>query len=236
MRDLAAIYRRTRRVLKSYFDRDIRQGIQVRIPTERYGSVYGGWTAAAGMLNSDSTVYSVGIGEDVSFDLALIDAYGLTIHAFDPTPRSIDWLRKQRLPERFIFHPVGLADFDGTAIFHPPSDPSFASYSMVFEAQQSTSETVVKTDVRRLGSIMAELGHNSVDLLKMDIEGAEYDVIRDLLDQHLSIRQILVEFHHRFPSVDIQKTREAIVSLNAAGYAIFFVSDTGEEYAFLKMA
>ena len=33
----------------------------------------------------------------------------------------------------------------------------------------------------------------------MDIEGAEYDVIDDILNSNIRIHQILVELHHRFP-------------------------------------
>lgn len=232
-RDLIGLYRRGRRTLRAFMGKDIGQRAQIRIPSECYGSEYGGWTIAAGTLNVDSIVYSVGVGQDISFDLELINAYHLTVHAFDPTPRSIEWLKKQRLSEQFVFHPIGIAGFDGLAAFHPPKDPAYVSYSLVQHAQQDAAE-VVKSPVRRLGSIMNELGHGHVDLLKIDIEGAEYDVIQDLIDQCLPVRQILVEFHHRFPSVGIKKTREAIASLNDAGYRIFFVSDNGEDFAFLK--
>jgi len=67
---------------------------------------------------------------------------------------------------------------------------------------------------------MRELGHEYIDILKMDIEGAEYDVIKDI--HHLNIRpqQILVEFHHRFPGVGIKRTKEAIEELYSMGYQL----------------
>ena len=88
--------------------------------------------------------------------------------------------------------------------------------------------------MHRLGTIMKKLGHASVDLLKMDIEGAEYDVLTDMLTQRIPVKQLLVEFHHRWPEVGIEKTRHAIRSLNEAGYRIFNVSPSGEEYSFLR--
>lgn len=211
------------------------QGPQIHVSSREYGSSdYGNWTIAAGTLNADSIVYSVGVGEDVSFDLELIDTYNLTVHVFDPTPRSIEWFKKQQFPEQLVFHPVGIANFDGTAVFYPPKDPSHVSYSLAQHESQhhSASESL---PVKRLKTIMEELGHNHIDLLKLDIEGAEYDVIQDLIDQQLSVRQILIEFHHRFPQIGIQKTRQAIASLNSAGYQIFFVSYMGEEISFLKI-
>jgi hypothetical protein len=89
-------------------------------------------------------------------------------------------------------------------------------------------------EVRRLATLMRDLGHRSIDVLKMDIEGAEYEVIDDILGSRLQIEQILVEFHHRLPGVGIDRTRRAVRNLNEAGYRIFFASDTGEEYSFIR--
>jgi len=37
---------------------------------------------------------------------------------------------------------------------------------------------------------MAKLGHSSLDILKMDIEGAEYDVIKEILSSGIRPRQV----------------------------------------------
>ena len=42
---------------------------------------------------------------------------------------------------------------------------------------------------------MTELGHGWVDLLKLDIEGAEYDVLSALADTGLPCDVLAVEFH-----------------------------------------
>lgn len=49
--------------------------------------------------------------------------------------------------------------------------------------------------VRRLGTIMSELGHTRLDLLKMDIEGAEFAVVRDMLSSRIEVDQLVVEVH-----------------------------------------
>ena len=66
----------------------------------------------------------------------------------------------------------------------------------------------------------------------MDVEGAEYDVIDDLLASDLDVRQLLIEFHHQFSG--IERTRRAIEALNEAGYRIFDVSAGGKDYAFIR--
>ncbi len=198
----------------------------------RFGSEYAGWDVATESLDNNSIVYSFGVGEDVSFDLALIDRFGMTVHAFDPTPRSIQWVKRQDMPAAFILHEYGVASYDGLATFSPPENPDHVSHTMLERA--STREAAITVDVKRLATIMAELGHARIDVLKMDIEGAEYEVIRDLLDGPIRPDQVLVEFHHRFPEVDVDETSTAIELLRQAGYALFSVSPSNEEFCFVR--
>jgi hypothetical protein len=72
-----------------------------------------------------------------------------------------------------------------------------------------------------------------VDLLKMDVEGAEYDILDGLQRvKHLPI-QLLVEYHHRFPGIGKQRTAASIKALAKLGYKIFDVSETGCESGFV---
>lgn len=231
MRRLKTWVRYVKRGLRVLLGKDLYQGVQCKVATETHGSEYGAWVVHPDMLDANSVVYSFGVGEDISFDLALIEHYGLTVHAFDPTPKSIAWVKEQVLPERFIFHPFGIADYDGVASFNPPANSAFVSYSMV---QKTTKQQAVEAPVYRLGTIMGKLGHPHIDLLKMDIEGAEYAVLQDMLNDPPHVAQILVEFHHRFSDIDVASTKEAIALLNQHGYHIFSVSATGEEYSFLR--
>jgi FkbM family methyltransferase len=220
-----------RRGLKAVLGREVYAPVQLRVATEHHGSAYGGWSVCPEGLTADSVVYCAGVGEDVSFDLALVQRFGVRVHAFDPSPRSIAWVRGQAgLPAAFEFHAYGIGEADGTLPFYPPADPAHVSYSVL--GGRDGAEPVMG-EVRRLGSIMRELGHTHIDLLKMDVEGAEYGVIRDLVAERIPVRQLLVEFHTRFPGVGARTTREAIRTLNDAGWRIFAVSPSGQEYSFL---
>jgi hypothetical protein len=42
------------------------------------------------------------------------------------------------------------------------------------------------------------LSHQKIDILKMDIEGAEYSALKNMMNSGINISQICVEFHHRF--------------------------------------
>jgi len=218
-----------RRLAEAASGRDLLLRPQLRCATEHHGSTYGGWTICPEGLDSKSTVYSFGVGEDVSFDLAMIERFGLCVHAFDPTPRSVAWVRSQSLPAQFVFHEVGLLDFDGVARFAQPEVPGHVSFRAT---HASAGESVVEAPVRRLRTLMSELGHSSIDVLKMDIEGAEYAAIDDILNAGISIRQLLVEFHHRWAGVD--QTRRAVAELNRHGYRIFHVSPSGAEVSLIR--
>jgi FkbM family methyltransferase len=203
-----------------------------RCPTLRLGTDYGGWTINPDLITKDSIIYSAGIGEDASWDLAMIERFGVTIHGFDPTPRSIKWVAASNMPANFRMHPYGLAPKDGELVFHAPINPAHVSLSVV-ERDQQTQRVVLP--VREIAGIMKQLGHDRLDILKMDIEGSEYDVIADLLDRKIPIRQLLVEYHHRFPNIGNDKTRASIDLLERHGYRLFNISGNAEEYSFIRV-
>ena len=91
----AGILRRLKNVAAG---RVLFQRVQVDCPTRSLGSDYGGWSVATTGLGPESVVYSFGVGEDISFDIALIKAFGMRVNAFDPTPRSAIYLASQSVP------------------------------------------------------------------------------------------------------------------------------------------
>jgi hypothetical protein len=86
----------------------------------------------------------------------------------------------------------------------------------------------------RLRTIVAMTGHDRIDILKMDIEGAEYQVIDDIIKSNIDIGQILIEFHHRFIDNGIRMTKKSINKLNQHGYKVFNISNSGEEFSLIK--
>jgi FkbM family methyltransferase len=206
--------------------------VSYQCPVMRLGSEYGGWTFNPTLLHQGSVVYSAGIGDDISFDLGLIEHFGVTVHAFDPTPKSIEWLRKQSLPKQLVVHEYGIAAQDGQLTFYPPKNPAHMSLSVV---ERASPTAPVSLPVRELGGIMRELGHSAIDLLKIDIEGSEYAVLEDLVARALPIRQLLVEYHHRFPGVGNTRTQASIELLERHGYRLFAIAPSAEEYSFLKL-
>lgn len=232
MNDLITKVLRARKVL---IGRDFYQSRQVKSSRLSFGNRYADWTFCPDHLDENSVIYSFGVGEDISFDLKLIGHFNLHVHAFDPSPRSIEWVQQQNFKEEFHFYHFGLAGQDGSITFIEPAEAGIHSLKMTDFAKGE--EAVLKTHilpVHRLSTIVEKLGHKRIDILKMDIEGAEYEVLDDIINSSVPISQLLIEFHHRFENIGIDMTRQAISRLNRAGYRIFNISASGEEISFIK--
>lgn len=156
----------------------------------RLGTPYGGWWVPQDLVNQDSVCYLAGLGEDASFDLGLVEQYGCEVWSMDPTPRSMTYAATVREP-RFHFLPVGVWSADAVLKFYAPTDASHVSHSIV-NAQHTT--TYFEAQCKTLRTIMRELGHERVDLLKMNIEGAETEVIADMLANGPWPQVLLVAF------------------------------------------
>ena len=181
---------------------------------ERLGSPYGGWVVPTGLIRPDWICYSGGVGTDVSFDLELIDRHGVTVDAFDPTPRSAAYVRQISVPDAFRFHAWGLAGADGPQTFWLPRDDDHVSVS-IDNLQHSTRSFVA--DCRTVPSVMRELGHSTVDLLKLDIEGAEFEVLPSLLEAGVRPTVICAELHRR---TEVAEMVALVDRVRDAGYDV----------------
>lgn len=183
-----------------------------RSDLQRLGSIYGGWIVPTSLLSSDSVCYLAGVGEDISFDLQLIDRFGCGVYAFDPTPRAIAYAEITDVPSLFILMPVGLWSSDTNLRFYAPANPEHVSHSIV---NLQDSDDFFEAPVRGLSSLMSELGHTRIDLLKLDIEGAEYEVIDQMLNSDVDVRVLCVEFDQPTP---LSKALGYVSRLKNAGF------------------
>jgi FkbM family methyltransferase len=192
------------------------------------GTTYGGRYLSSDKLGDDAIVYSCGVGDDVSFDLAVIESFGCVVHAFDPTPAGQPFGEEMSVAhERFLFHPWGFWDRDGTIEFFEPADPNIdESYSAV---NLGATDRSVPCEVRRVGATMRQLGHDHIDLLKIDIEGAEFAVLNDVLWECLDVRQICVEFDQPVP---LGKVRAMTDKLRSRSFQL--LARRGWDYTFAR--
>ncbi|PPD30400.1 MAG: hypothetical protein CTY20_03030 [Hyphomicrobium sp.] len=205
-----------------------------RLLLERHGSEYGGWKIPGGRLDRNSAVIDIGLGEDVSFSQSLISRYGCTVHGFEPTPRSIAYVERLA-PPSFVLHKFGISARSGKATFHLPNDERHVSGSLVSVGH--VGQRSVEVELLSCGDVIDRVCADRIDLMKMDVEGAEYDVFAsDSFRQNAHrIDMICVEFHHRWDVFGPAATERAVSHLRSLGFACVWCSPTtNEEFTFVR--
>jgi FkbM family methyltransferase len=220
-----------KRVVRAGLGTDHLLAPELRLATRRLGSDYGGWVVAVQPLGKSSgpIVLSFGLGDDISFDEEISRGYSARIYGFDPTTVSLDWIAARGLPANMQVLPMGIAHFDGQQKFSLPDNDGRGNFSTKATAGQS-----ITCHVMRYSSILTFLDLHHVDVLKLDVEGSEYDVIPDIIASPILPAQLLIEFHHRLHHIHVTETRKAVNMIRAAGFALFSVSPAGQELSFIR--
>ena len=211
----------------------------------KMGTNYGGWYIPEQMnLNADSIVYSGGAGEDISFDIKLQSKYGCTVILIDPTKKALDHYNEAlaffgvtrakfagniqpdyyaqiqtETPnfDKIKYMNLGLWNIPDTLKFYKQSNENYVSQSLI-ENMFGDNYDLVPVDT--IGNIMAANGHTKIDLLKLDIEGAEINVISKMLDDGIYPKYLLVEFDLLLKQKDPKKQTHALIDrlLTKEGY------------------
>ncbi|MEC7860007.1 MAG: FkbM family methyltransferase [Pseudomonadota bacterium] len=200
-------------------------------------AILGEWEFCPQYINQHSVIYSLGVGDSIEFDLGIIKHHGCQVHAFDPTPYAVEWISDQNTPSELQFHPWAVSGKDGslrmTQRTNKKGQKSEVMWTEVLSG--SIAEDAIEVPVYSIPSIMRKLDHSFISLMKIDVEGTEYEIIDDILNNGVLPKQILIEFHHRFSSKSKKMTQNSLKSLRKFGYRIFSISATGREVGFIKL-
>lgn len=119
------------------------------------------------------------------------------IYCFEPVKSSFAMLQKNSRVNSFqdvsLFN-EGLFDTDGEAEIVAGSDGS-AFTLMVKEESADSSTMNEKIRLRQLSKRIPQLGIKKIDLVKIDIEGSETAVMRDVEPVLNIVDRIIIEFH-----------------------------------------
>lgn len=197
-----------RRISRLYLSLQTQPG---RIRLERLGSNANGWYAPADFPKG-LRCYCIGVGLDASYDFALAE-HGAEVHSFDPTPTAIDYMNRKNL-DRVQFYPWAVLDEDGQMRLYFPMSDTHGSY---FADDLHDTGKYHEVPCYRLSTIMQRLGHEHVDLIKMDIEGSWNRVLADLAEGHIRPNLLEVEYDSPAP---IWRVARAHALLRRAGYVL----------------
>jgi FkbM family methyltransferase len=139
----------------------------------------------------------------------------MRVVTIDPTPRAVSYVEAVApTSDRFAFVPVGLWDTATELRFYFPRDPALVA-SSVLNLQRSSEYFTAK--VNTLRKLMDELGDNHIDVLKVDIEGAEHRVIESFITDGVRPVVVCVEFDQPVP---VRTVLRSIRLLQQSGYRL----------------
>jgi FkbM family methyltransferase len=180
------------------------------LPGKETIGVLSQWTIVSSGLGPDAVIYSGGVGEDITFEQELIRRFGVRIHIFDPSPVAARTIALADT-DHLLFRPIGL------------SSNTEAKFSVGGGSDDSVWFKAGGTDGLPCTTLVQEMaanGHDFIDLLKIDIEGFEYEVLENALAANIPIRQICVEFHDFFPEIPTARTTNMIRLLRRHGFEL----------------
>jgi FkbM family methyltransferase len=176
---------------------------------------YGGYVLPSSLIDQKSVCYLAGTGEDVSFDLGLIARFGCTVHSLDPVPRAAQHVAAAAAFEpRLVFHSAALWSSDQTLTFHAPRENGYVSQSAI---NLHGTEPDFTAPARAVSSLMAELGHDHIDVLKVSAEGSEYEIVDHIVAAAIDVRVLCVEYAQPAP---VERVRQSIRDLESSGYTL----------------
>ena len=93
---------------------------------------------------------------------------------------------------------------------------------------------MIEVPVNTLETWMQTNGHTHLNILKIDIEGSEYDVLEDWIRRDFfPFDQLLVEWHFRFlPTMD--RHDAVLKGLKQRGWNLVHSQNNGQETTFIR--
>lgn len=155
-------------------------------------------------LGPDSVVFDLG-GYHGDFSQAIHARYGCTVYLFEPVRAYYDHCvaRFQDSPRIHCFN-FGLGDGNGTFAISTAEDGS----SLYLDAPEQPDAT--QAEIRDFHEFVLEQGVKHIDLIKINIEGGEYDVLPRMIRCGFieRIDHLQIQFHDFIP--DAPRKRDAI--------------------------
>jgi len=169
-----------------------------------------GHTFVKGLIGKAGMVFDCGANHG-DFSKWISDNLNATIHGFEPDPRLFSAL--QTLPNVF-FHNVAVSGTGDELVLHLGETRCSSAYIPEKFDQKSVTVKSVRID-----AFCQEQKISHIDLLKLDVEGAELEILeRAPIDFLRNIGQITVEFHDFLSKSDVGRIHNIISRLRGCGF------------------
>lgn len=170
-------------------------------------------------LNEDSVVFDLG-GYKGDFAAAIHNRYGCSAYVFEPVKDFCDEIKSRfKGNNKIKIFNFGLADTDKNVSMSLGDDAS-----SVYSSDDIKSENVILRDI--VNFIRSEK-LTRIDLIKINIEGGEYDVLPRLIDSGMiaAIGNLQIQFHNFINNAvsKRKKIRAELKKTHALTYDFYFV-------------
>jgi FkbM family methyltransferase len=148
------------------------------------------------ILNSNSIVFDVG-GETGIWAMQVYSKYAPCLYIFEPHPRFVEVLKQKFHDKRARIFGYGLGSKNLTTSL---SDSGMGS--SVYESSPGYDGSgKFRIEIRDIVDVISELKLNSVDLIKINIEGGEYDLLPGMIESGIvnKCKIIRIQFHDWIP-------------------------------------
>jgi FkbM family methyltransferase len=186
------------------------------------------------LVNGTSTFLDIGANIGFYSILFAMESEESEVHAFEPLQKNVARMKHNiglNDVTSIQLHEFALSDEDGTADLKV-SDGNLGETSIISNPVSSESNRLVETDTKRLDALAIE----TPDLVKIDVEGAEYQVLeggRECLSEHKP--EILLELHpHRMVNPD-KRIRDIQTILQNSGYSDVKLVESNEKISVKKL-
>jgi FkbM family methyltransferase len=156
-------------------------------------------------IDSNSVVVDVGAFTGV-WAQHMVDRYDPVIYAFEPNPRSFDLLQQRAIDNpKLQPMPYGLGDEDLTVDFTLNGLGS----SMCDDRSSNLDMPRIKVDIAAVDRVWKELKLGNVDLMKINIEGAEFPLLDKMIKSDLlkNVDCFMIQFHEWHPGAYAKRRR-----------------------------
>lgn len=169
-------------------------------------------------LGPDSVVVDVG-GYRGQWASDIVARYLCAVHVFEPVPQYAEEIRQRfRLNDRVVVHAAALGGENGSLRLALEADRSSAHL---------TGREVTEAPVRAAADVFGELGLTRIDLMKVNVEGGEYDLLPHLIRTGWisKVRDLQVQFHDFVPDADarMRDIQQELARTHRVTYSFPFV-------------
>lgn len=191
----------------------------------------------ASPLSAESVVFDLGANNG-EFCLDIARKYGCRVFAAEPVPKLAKDL--QNRDKRVVVHSVAIGGRTGTAtiVFDVGKDKTGSLLGLNVVGgilHDPDTRELREVRVQSLEEFLDHSGSGTVDLLKLDIEGAELDALSEAPDSVLArCKQITVEFHDFWYPELKPKTEQVKRKLIHAGFDMIRFTPNNKDVLFIN--